>query len=431
MKYISKLPNTAFSTKWPRKLVILGSTGSIGTSALKVIAEQQEYFQVIALAGGKNIPLLAAQANALRPACLAVQEEEGREKLASLLDYTPEILIGQDGYASLAAMPEADMVLSAQVGAAGLRGTWAAVQAGKVIALANKESLVLAGRLMRQECERSGAVLLPVDSEHNAIFQCLMGQNPLAYSSMPLLVAPNLGKAPSSSLTQPSMHLKRIILTASGGPFRGKSKDFLEQAGKEAALSHPTWNMGAKITIDSASLMNKGLEVIEACHLYGLPPDDVSVVIHPQSIIHSLVEFQDNSQLAQLGVPDMRVPIANCLGWPFRLHTGVPQQNFMSSTGSKMSLSFDEPDYALFPALGLCKDAYAGGRGLTVALNAANEIAVQLFLNDHIKFTGITKLVASTLEAWPTQTEPQDIEEILALDAAARNQAQSLAKSIF
>jgi 1-deoxy-D-xylulose-5-phosphate reductoisomerase len=400
LNYISRLPGVDYALRRPRRLVVLGATGSIGRSALEVVAAQEDLFRILALAGGKNVRLLAEQAEKWRPAFLAVQDDQSGKALADLLSYKAEILTGQEGYVALASLPEADLVLSAQVGAAGLRGTLAAVRAGKVVALANKESLVLAGDLVREECRKSWACILPVDSEHNAIFQCLAGT------------------AESSGCWsgQNGQALKRIILTASGGPFRGKSREFIAKAGRQAALAHPTWNMGAKITVDSASMMNKGFEIIEACHLYGLSAEQVEVLVHPQSIVHSLVEYQDNSQLAQLGRPDMRIPISVCLGWPDRIQSGGGQLNLLQVP----PLSFEAPDEELFPALNLCREAFSGGRGLTVALNAANEVAVALFLEDRLPFTGISKLAGKVLDAWRENTAPRTVEEILALDAQAR-----------
>lgn len=418
LDYISRLPGPDYARKWPRSLVILGSTGSIGQNTLAVAAEQPDYFTILALAGGKNVKLLAEQAERWKPRFLAVQDDTCAAALRPLLSYKPEILIGREGYMALAALPEADMVVSAQVGAAGLAGTAAAARAGKVIALANKESLVMAGDILRGLCAENGASILPVDSEHNAIFQCLMGQQTLSFA--PSLTAPAKGQTPP-----PCVDVRRLVLTASGGPFRRRDKEFLEQARKEDALAHPVWNMGAKISVDSATLMNKGLEIIEACHLYGLPPQNVDVLIHPQSIVHSFVEYTDNSQLAQLGRPDMRIPISHCLGWPWRLNSGAGALDLLESG----PLSFEKADEELFPAMRLCRLAVSGGRGLCLALNVANEVAVSLFLQDRISFTGITALVRKMLESWNESRAPANVEEALLYAEKARTLAEEMAKN--
>ena len=414
LRYISALPGRAWQEQRPRTLTILGSTGSIGRSALEVLRGvlrlQQGRFHLAALAGARNIPLLAKQAAEFRPEHLGVLEESSIAELRSFLPagYAPAIVAGQQGFETLASLPGVSTVLSAQSGAAGLRATFAAVRTGKVVALANKESLVLAGDLIRAACAKSGACILPVDSEHNAIFQCLVGS--LAQSS-----GAGLGSADVS----------RIILTASGGPFFGRDRDFLQTVGPDQALAHPNWNMGAKITIDSATLMNKGLELIEACHLYGLPLSSVEVLVHKESIIHSLVEYPDGSQLAQLGQPDMRVPIAYCLGWPERLESGVPRLDLTALA----SLSFARPDEQSFPCLGLARQAQEAGRGCPVVLNAANEEAVAAFLERHIGFYGIAAVVGKALEAYAAQTEkrePSSIDDILALDLETRERVRSV-----
>lgn len=393
--YISPLP---LETPFPRSVVLLGSTGSIGTSALQVVAEQPELFHVTALAGARNITLLAEQAAAWRPPHLAVLDEEGAKELAKLLptDYCPTIHVGQEGYTTLATLDEADVILSAQVGAAGLRATFAAAKAGKIIALANKESLVLAGEMIRDICTRSGASVMPVDSEHNAIFQALRGHD--------------------------ISEVRRIILTASGGPFRGKDKNFLSTVTRKQALAHPNWSMGAKISIDSATLMNKGLEVIEAYHLYGVPLDKIEVVVHPQSIIHSLVEYNDGSQLAHLGPPDMRIAIAYCLGWPKVLQTGVEPLDLVKSG----TLTFENPDLTSFPCLALAKEALRGGKGLPVVLNAANEVAVELFLAEQIAFLDIPALIERAM-GHHNGSAPDSIDAVEALDRETRSRVRAWA----
>lgn len=368
--YITQPPPRGWQDSGRRSLVILGSTGSIGGSAIAALKAAPGRMSVCGLACGRNIELLARQAALFRPQWLACLDESGAGRLAALLPegYRPRILCGRQGYASLASLPEADTVLSAQSGAAGLCGTLAAALAGKVICLANKESLVMAGAALRKICAVSGASILPVDSEHNAIFQCLAGR----------------GQQVSS-----------LVLTASGGPFRGMRPSELDTVGPKDALRHPTWNMGAKISIDSASMMNKGLEIIEACHLFGVDPDFVRVLVHPQSIVHSLVEFPDLSMLAQLAAPDMRLAIGSCLFWPRATPCGIERLD-LARVGR---LSFFEPDCDSFPCPALARQAFARGAGACIALNAANEAAVQLFLEERISFPQIAKLIASALLA--------------------------------
>lgn len=392
--YISSMPDEQYAATFPRSLVIMGSTGSIGTSALKVVEEQPEQFTIIGLAGARNITLLAEQALRWRPPYLAVLDDAAASDLLSRLpkDYSPEILIGGDGYARMASLEEASTVLSAQVGAAGLRATFAAAESGKVIALANKESLVLAGDLIRSVCARTGAVLLPVDSEHNAIFQALSGHD--------------------------ATEVRRIILTASGGPFRGRDRNFLSTVTRKEALAHPNWSMGPKISIDSATLMNKGLEVIEAYYLYGVPLDTIEVVVHPQSIIHSIVEYNDGSQIAHMGPPDMRIAIAYCMGWPKIMKTGVTPLDLISCG----DLTFEKPDILSFPCLELAREALRGDNGLCVVLNAANEIAVDLFLKDKIAFMQIPTLIEKAMNAHDMST-PTSIEDIVELDSVTRTKS--------
>ncbi len=386
--YISRLPGYDNKDLPPafqgnRSLVILGSTGSIGCSALRVIetsekAGKGKRFQIVGLAGGKNLKLLAEQATAFLPPYLAIQQEEDVEKLRALLPagYSPQIFVGPSGYANMAALQEASFVLSAQVGAAGLRGTVAAALAGKVICLANKESLVLAGDLLRLLCAQTGAVILPVDSEHNAILNCLLGR--------------------------PWPHwdgVKSLVLTASGGPFHARVKkegpSFLAHVTAKDALRHPNWSMGAKITIDSATLMNKGFECIEACHLYGARPSDVRVFVHPESLVHSFVEFVDGSLLAQVSKPDMRGPIASCLAWPEILDSEQSGLSLLDLVGK--SLHFEEAD-PVFCCLPLALAAFAENTAMPVVLNAANEVAVARFLAGEIGFLDIPLLVGLAME---------------------------------
>jgi 1-deoxy-D-xylulose-5-phosphate reductoisomerase len=389
--YISRLPEEADAPGFPRRLSILGATGSIGDSTLSVAAAHPDKFSVLALAGAKNVAKLAELAARFRPKYLAVLHKDGADELLRLLPagYSPRIAAGEAAYLELATLPEADVVVSAIVGAAGLAPTLAAVNAGKIVALANKESLVLAGPLIREACAASGAAILPVDSEHNALFQALRGHD--------------------------AGDVDELILTASGGPFRHKPASFLATVTPEQALAHPNWSMGAKISIDSATLMNKGLEVIEACHLYGLPEDKVAVVVHPQSIVHSLARYGDGSLLAHLGPPDMRVAIAYCLAYPRRLTLDLPKLDIVALR----SLTFEAPRQDDFPCLGLARQAHRAGGGATVALNAANEVAVELFLARRTGFTGIARIVGQALDAHKP-CPAGDLESILALDRETR-----------
>lgn len=333
----------------------MGSTGSIGVNTLRVLdawagrlgpypAKKAGEFIVTALAGGRNIALLAAQAERWRPPVLALRDADGemrgqRPETDASSRLPPEILVGQAGFAAIAARDDVDVIVSAQVGAAGLRATVAAAEAGKVICLANKESLVLAGPLIRSICARTGAVILPVDSEHNALFQCMTGRAP--------------------------EEIRSLVLTASGGPFRGKTREELRSVRPEHALRHPNWSMGAKITIDSATLMNKGLEIIEACYLYDMPVDRITAAVHPQSIVHSLVELKDGAVMAQLATPDMRLPIAACLSWPFMLeNAGIAPLDLLKCG----PLTFEAPDTEAFPCLDLARRHWPGEKQLNSTL---------------------------------------------------------------
>jgi 1-deoxy-D-xylulose-5-phosphate reductoisomerase len=399
--YISALPRPGQLPAFPRRLCVLGSTGSIGVSTLQVVRDAPGKFEVAALAGGRNAARLAEQAAEFRPAHLCVLDDAVARELKTLLpaDYRPEILRGPHGYCSLAALDTADVVLSSIVGAAGLPPTHAAVRAGKIVALANKESLVLAGHLIRQECTRSGAVILPVDSEHNALFQVVSNED--------------------------ARTLKHLLLTASGGPFREKDADFLRHVTREQALNHPNWSMGAKISIDSATLMNKGLEVIEACHLYGLDETRVHTVVHPQSIVHSLAEFVDGSILAHLGPADMRVAIAHCLAYPERQPLPVESVDLVKLA----SLTFEEPKLHLFPCLRLAREAYRAGTSHPVVLNAANEVAVELFLSERIAFLDIPRIIEHALQKHRGEAA-DSIESVLDLDARTRRRTYEQAEKI-
>ncbi|MFP4127688.1 MAG: 1-deoxy-D-xylulose-5-phosphate reductoisomerase [Desulfonatronovibrio sp.] len=395
ISYISSL-NTHADSSQSRPLVILGSTGSIGTSALEVIRKNREQFKIAGLAGARNIKLLADQANEFRPDVLGVLNSDLAAEVKSHLEegYNPEIVYGVSGYVQMARMREADLILSAMVGAAGLAPTLAAARSGKIILLANKESLVLAGHLIRSACAETGSVILPVDSEHNAIFQALQGHN--------------------------FSEVDSIIITASGGPFRGRPAQSLQDVTVDEALAHPNWSMGAKISIDSATMMNKGLEVIEAHHLFGLSADRIRILVHPQSIVHSLVNFTDGSLLAHMGVPDMQIPIAHCLGYPRRLNVNLKPLD-LAGIGS---LSFFAPDPKAFPCLELALSALANGPSYPVVLNAANEICVEEFLAGHIGFMDIPALNSKALHAHYPR-EINSLEDILELDSATRKSVQN------
>jgi 1-deoxy-D-xylulose-5-phosphate reductoisomerase len=407
LSYISRPPSLDWVERAPRGLALLGSTGSIGVSALNVVEAAPDLFHVHALAGARNVALLARQAARLRPPWLGVLDGAAADALRGCkLGYSPRIVTGSDGYAQLAALPGVSTILSAQAGAAGLRATLEAASAGKVVCLANKESLVLAGEGIRHLCARTGAVILPVDSEHNAVFQLLAGRS--------------------------ASHVRRILLTASGGPFRGWQREALAAVTPEQALRHPNWSMGAKITIDSATLMNKGLEVIEACQLYGLPLEKVEVILHPQSLVHSLVEFADGSLMAHLGTPDMRMAISHCLAWPRCVESGVAPLDLLNSG----PLSFEAPDEDNFPCLPLARRALRYGKGMPVVLNAANEIAVELFLAGRIAFPDIPALIEDALDSCENSRTPDlpDSNDSLGLfraieklDTDARHRARAWA----
>lgn len=357
-------------TEEPRKrIAILGSTGSIGTQALEVIAAHPEQFEVEVLTARNNCNLLIQQALKFRPNAVVICNEDHYQQVHEALDSAGiKVYCGENALASVMEMDTIDLVLTALVGYAGLRPTMRAIEHGKNIALANKETLVVAGELITTLAKEKGVSIYPVDSEHSAIFQCLAGEfhNPI----------------------------EKIILTASGGPFRGRTAEELGNVTREQALKHPNWDMGAKVTIDSASLMNKGLEVIEAKWLFGLKPEQVEVVVHPQSIIHSLVQFEDGSIKAQLGLPDMKLPIQYALGYPYRLPADFPRFNFVDYP----SLTFEQPDTKTFRNLALAYEALEQGGNMPCVLNAANEIAVDAFLNDRLGFLEMSGVVERCLE---------------------------------
>ena len=377
-----------------RKISILGATGSIGKSTLDLVERNPDRFEILAVTAGSNSKALADIALRTR-ARLAVIADETR------LPDLQERLAGsgcraEAGEAALVtASDEAELVIAAIVGCAGLRPVMAAVEAGKTVALANKEALVTAGALMTRAAQSSGATLLPVDSEHNAIFQCLAG----------------------NSIDQ----VTRIILTASGGPFRTASADAIAAATPAQAVAHPNWSMGAKISVDSATLMNKGLELIEASYLFGLPSDRLDVLIHPQSVVHSLVEFVDGSVLAQLGAADMRIPIAYALAWPERI--GTPAQRL--DLASIARLDFEKPDLDRFPALKLARQALEAGGAAPTVLNAANEVAVAGFLAGRLRFADIPRIVEQALQRADAGA-PQSIDDVVQIDQATRSSVEEL-----
>lgn len=375
-----------------RSLVILGSTGSIGTQALEVA--QQAGYRIVGLAAARQVDVLEKQIRQFRPMVAAMYDEAAAADLrVRVADLPVRVLSGMEGLCELASLHEADMVLNSVVGMVGLRPTLSAVAAGKDVALANKETLVAGGAFVMDAVARAGVRLLPVDSEHSAIFQCLQG-------------------------CPPERRIRRLILTASGGPFFGRSAADLSNVTLADALNHPNWSMGQKITIDSATMMNKGLELIEASWLFSMPPDKIDIVVHRESIIHSLVEYDDNAVLAQLGAPDMRVPIQYALTYPDRLPCPVKQLRLEDWS----KLTFYAPDDEAFPAMNLARRALTMGGLYPAALNAANEVAVGAFIAGEIGFTDITRLAALSLEqSLPT---PVSVEEVFAADALVREQTR-------
>lgn len=387
----------------PRQVCILGSTGSIGESTLDVVARHPERFVVRSLSCGSRWEDLLQQCRRWQPRYAAVADAASARSLRAALHadgLATEVLEGESGLEEIAADPGADTVMAAIVGAAGLAPTVAAARAGKRLLLANKESLVMAGRFFMSAVQEGGAELLPIDSEHNAIFQCLPG----GYRT---------GDSPAS--------VRRLLLTASGGPFRSAPLESLDAVTPEQAVAHPNWVMGRKISVDSATMMNKGLEMIEACWLFGMPVDKVEVLIHPQSVIHSMVEYVDGSVLAQLGSPDMRVPIACAMAWPERIASGAAVLDLVTAA----NLAFEAPDLRRFPCLRLAMQAAGEGGSVPVALNAANEIAVAAFLEGRIGYMAIPRVIASVLEAHRFG-EPESLEHVKAIDADARRVARGL-----
>jgi 1-deoxy-D-xylulose-5-phosphate reductoisomerase len=399
-----------------RRIALLGSTGSIGLSTCEVVRRLGGRVEIVALAAGGNVRLLADQAREFGPRCVAVADASRAAELAGLLGGPApgagrveglagvEVLAGAEGLRRVAACAEADMVVSAIVGAAGIVPTIEAIRAGKDIALANKEALVAAGPVVMELVHEHGVSLIPVDSEHSAIFQCLQGADRSSFS----------GAAGAA--------VRRIVLTASGGPFIDASPDELAGVSVEQALAHPNWAMGPKVTIDSATMMNKGLEVIEAMRLFGLRPEQIDVVVHRQSIVHSMVEFVDGSILAQLSEPDMKGPIQYALTWPGRVERAVEPFDF----SVRRELTFEPPDLERFPCLGLAYEAARIGGTMPAVLNAANEVAVGQFLAGEIGFTEIAERIRRSMSTHTVNAHP-GIDDILRVDAAVRRELQSVA----
>ncbi|QHB26531.1 1-deoxy-D-xylulose 5-phosphate reductoisomerase [Pseudomonas monteilii] len=381
----------------PQRITVLGATGSIGLSTLDVIARHPDRYQVFALSGYSRIDELLALCVRHRPAFAVVPSAEAAQRLRESLaavGCATEVLEGEAGLCQVASAAEVDAVMAAIVGAAGLRPTLAAVEAGKKVLLANKEALVMSGALFMEAVRRSGAVLLPIDSEHNAIFQCMPGDYARGLSAV---------------------GVRRILLTASGGPFRETPVEALLDVTPEQACAHPNWSMGRKISVDSASMMNKGLELIEACWLFDAAPAKVEVVVHPQSVIHSLVDYVDGSVLAQLGNPDMRTPIANALAWPERIDSGVAPLDLFAIA----RLDFQAPDEQRFPCLRLARQAAEAGNSAPAVLNAANEVAVEAFLGRRIRFPEIAGMIEQVLDQEPVVPLPS-LDAVFAADQRAR-----------
>jgi len=381
-----------------RGIAILGSTGSIGTQALEVIDSQPDQFSVEVLTAGSNVDLLIAQALKFKPNAVVIGDESKYSAVSDALwDEGIKVFAGAEALEQVVEMESVDVALTALVGFAGLKPTMKAIAAGKQIALANKETLVVAGELVTKAAREAGVNIYPVDSEHSAIFQCLAGEfhNPI----------------------------EKIYLTASGGPFRGKKRSDLADVTKAQALKHPNWEMGAKITIDSATLMNKGLEVIEAKWLFALQPEQIDVIVHPQSIIHSIVQFTDGSMKAQMGLPDMKLPIQYALAYPNRLSSNFPRFNFLDYP----SLTFEQPDMETFGNLGLAFKAMQRGGNMPCIMNAANEIAVAAFLNDKIKFLQIHEVIEQSMENAALIEHPS-LEQYIETDNEARALTKELIK---
>ncbi|UCE62557.1 MAG: 1-deoxy-D-xylulose-5-phosphate reductoisomerase [Nitrospirota bacterium] len=382
-----------------KHIVILGSTGSIGASTLDIVSRFPDHFAILGLTAGTNDEKLEQQIRTFHPRVVALSSETAAQRLrARLTNHPVEILSGEKGLCTVASAPDSDLVISAIVGGSGLMPTMAAIRAGRAVALANKEPMVMAGQMMQEEAHKQGKRIFPIDSEHSAVFQSLEGHR--------------------------KQDVRRIMLTASGGPFWNWSVDQMKHVTPDQALQHPNWKMGAKITIDSATMMNKGLEVIEARWLFDVPPNQIEMVIHRESIIHSLVEYCDGSVIAQLGFPDMRTPIAYALNYPERISLEPP----LLDLGKIGNLTFYPSDFEKFPCSKLAYEALEGGGGLPATLNAANEIAVQAFLNNEIAFLDISRLIRDTMNAY-TPHALTTIEDALEIDRWAREKASVLVKA--
>lgn len=384
-----------------RQITILGSTGSIGESTLDVIARHPDRFQVFALTANKSAEKMLSQCQRFRPRYAVMLNAESAEQLTKAMQTAgidTEVLSGIESLEKVASLPAVDAVMAAIVGAAGIRPTFAAARSGKLVLLANKETLVMAGRIFMDLVKQNNATLLPIDSEHNAIYQ-----------SLPHHFNGNLAAA----------GISRILLTASGGPFRCAPLASLEKVTPEQACAHPNWDMGQKISVDSATMMNKGLEVIEAHWLFDAAPDKIQVVIHPQSVIHSMVAYVDGSVIAQLGNPDMRTPIAHAMGYPDRIESGVSALDMFKVA----HLDFEEPDFNRFPCLGLAYQALATGGNMPAVLNAANEVAVESFLKKRMAFTAIPAMIAHVMQAVQRE-EMSTLDDVLRTDALARDEAR-------
>ncbi len=387
--------------KTVRQITILGSTGSIGESTLDVIARHPNRFRAFALTANQNVEKMLSQCQRFQPRYAVMLDRESAKQLASAIQAAridTEVLSGIESLEKVASLPEVDAVMAAIVGAAGIRPTFAAARTGKLVLLANKETLVMAGRIFMDLVKQNNATLLPIDSEHNAIYQ-----------SLPHHFNGNLS----------TNGISRILLTASGGPFRCTPLATLEKVTPEQACAHPNWDMGQKISVDSATMMNKGLEVIEAHWLFDAPPDKIQVVIHPQSVIHSMVAYVDGSVIAQLGNPDMRTPIAHAMGYPERIESGVSDLDMFKVA----HLDFEEPDFKRFPCLGLAYQALASGGNMPAVLNAANEIAVESFLKERMKFTAIPAMIEHVMQT-VQQEDMTTLEDVLKTDTLARDVAR-------
>jgi 1-deoxy-D-xylulose-5-phosphate reductoisomerase len=384
-----------------KRLAILGSTGSIGVNTLKIVEQCKEEFEVLALAAGQNLALLREQIKRFKPRMVSVINQDlAHVLLKGLRKEAVEVVYGAEGLIRAATFPGVELVVSAVVGSIGLLPLLAAIEAGKDAALANKESMVMAGEIIVKKAKEKGTAILPIDSEHSAIFQALGGK---------------VG----------GEGIKRIILTASGGPFYNLSAETLSKVSPQEAMAHPVWEMGPKISVDSATMMNKGLEVIEAHWFFQIPPERIEIVIHPQGVVHSLVEYVDSSIIAQLSVPDMRIPISYALSYPKRLATGLPGLNLVELN----HLTFDPPDFEKFPCLKLAYEALEGGGTLPAVLNAANEVAVEAFLQGTIGFDHIPRVVASTLNGHKA-TPLHGVEDALEADQWAREKASDFIQEV-